>query len=421
MIKDDLAMPMEGLPVKAIITTLALFPALSFAHFNPYLYAKKLRGEDKEIFITIGADALASSQKSLGLSSKSFFGSDEEVGILRIQESQVDILSHLMHEDYLRCGGFMQHDTLEEAQEELAASSDRSFASKALFADYSITRGTVVNDLIAEVEEINIRQTIEKLSSYHNRYYKAATGIESSNWIQTRWTELAAGRSDVKVEKFVHSNWPQPSIIMTVQGSSDESIVIGGHADSISGMFGGSTAKAPGADDNASGIATMTEVIRVLLASGYQPTKTLRFMAYAAEEVGLLGSKEIAKKYKTDGAQVVGVLQLDMTNFKGTPNEDIVMMTDFTNEGQNAFLGSLIDTYLPGLKWGYDKCGYGCSDHASWNSQGYPASIPFEARMKQMNKNIHTARDTLSVSGGDASHAMKFAKLALAFVAELDK
>jgi len=60
----------------------------------------------------------------------------------------------------------------------------------------------------------------------------------------------------------------------------------------------------------------------------------------------------------------------------------------------------LVGTYLPALKLGYDKCGYGCSDHASWNAQGYPASMPFESSMARDNPTIHTAKDTLANSGG---------------------
>ena len=156
------------------------------------------------------------------------------------------------------------------------------------------------------------------------------------------------------------------------------------------------------------------------MASSYKPTKTIKFMAYAAEEVGLLGSKEIARSFRENGENVVGVLQLDMTNFKGSSDKDIVMMTDFTNAAQNAFLGKLIDEYLQ-LSWGYDKCGYGCSDHASWHSVGYPASIPFEAKKSDMNRAIHTSRDTIGLSRGNAEHAAKFAKLALSYIVELDK
>jgi leucyl aminopeptidase len=154
--------------------------------------------------------------------------------------------------------------------------------------------------------------------------------------------------------------------------------------------------------------------------NNYKPKRTVQFMGYAAEEVGLLGSKDIAAKYKANNKKVVGVMQLDMTLFKGTADKDIVMMADFTNAAQNEFLGKLIDEYVK-VSWGYSRCGYGCSDHASWTANGYPASMPFESTMEDINHKIHTANDTLQNSGGDAKHAAKFAKLATAFIVELAK
>ena len=137
------------------------------------------------------------------------------------------------------------------------------------------------------------------------------------------------------------------------------------------------------------------------METSYQPQKTLKFMAHAAEEVGLLGSREIAESHKRKNEKVIGVLQLDMTNFKGSPDKDIVLISDNTNREQNAFLGRLINKYIK-LSWSYDKCGYGCSDHASWTRNGFPASFPFEAKKAQMNRKIHTANDTIEASRGNA-------------------
>src|SRR5204863_2474512 len=117
----------------------------------------------------------------------------------------------------------------------------------------------------------------------------------------------------------------------------DEVVVLGGHLDSINARGGNRTARAPGADDDASGIATLTETLRVLLASNYRPERTIEFMAYAAEEVGLRGSQDIARAYQRDGVRVVGALQLDMTNFQGS-DRDIWLMKDFTNAAQNDFV-----------------------------------------------------------------------------------
>ena len=50
-----------------------------------------------------------------------------------------------------------------------------------------------------------------------------------------------------------------------------------------------------GADDDGSGCANFMEVLRVLMNSGYQPRRTLEFIGWAAEEVGLRGANEIAQ------------------------------------------------------------------------------------------------------------------------------
>lgn len=372
----------------------------------------------KEVYITVDSDSVSTSQKSL--SSIKTIKSTEEVSILKINENDLVKLSKLMHDKFNRCGGYVFHESLEEAQEfvNVKANSQKNFIP----TSYTITEGPRVEAMVSMTQEINIRTMIEKLSAYKNRYYQAQTGVDSQAFVKKTWEDLSKNRTDVKVEYFEHSAWKQPSVVMTIEGTDmkDEIIVIGGHADSIAGWFGRANARAPGADDNASGIATITETIRIAMEMGYKPKRTVKFMAYAAEEVGLRGSKEIAQKHKREGKNVVGVVQLDMTNHKGTDDLDIVFMTDFTNDAQTKFMGKLIDEYVK-VSWGYSKCGYGCSDHASWHSAGFPASMPFESTMGDINGHIHTARDTISQSNNDAVHAEKFAKLAVAFLVEMGK
>lgn len=372
----------------------------------------------KEVYITVDSDSVSTSQKSL--SSIKTIKSTEEVSILKINENDLVKLSKLMHDKFNRCGGYVFHESLEEAQEfvNVKANSQKNFIP----TSYTITEAPRVEAMVSMTQEINIRTMIEKLSAYKNRYYQAQTGVDSQAFVKKTWEDLSKNRTDVKVEYFEHSAWKQPSVVMTIEGTDmkDEIIVIGGHADSIAGWFGRANARAPGADDNASGIATITETIRIAMEMGYKPKRTVKFMAYAAEEVGLRGSKEIAQKHKREGKNVVGVVQLDMTNHKGTDDLDIVFMTDFTNDAQTKFMGKLIDEYVK-VSWGYSKCGYGCSDHASWHSAGFPASMPFESTMGDINGHIHTARDTISQSNNDAVHAEKFAKLAVAFLVEMGK
>lgn len=278
----------------------------------------------------------------------------------------------------------------------------------------------MVNALLPQMQDSNIAQTIVDLSAFTNRYYTSTSGVNASNWIKTRWQQMAAGRSDITVEQFTHAAWAQKSVILTMKGTdnADEVVVLGGHLDSISNQGSGESMRAPGADDDASGIASMTEVLRVMVAGGYKPRRTLKLMGYAAEEVGLRGSQDIAKSFKAANTNVVGVMQLDMTNYKGS-DKDIYLYTDYTDNAQNQFVANLLTSYLPSIKIGYDKCGYACSDHASWNAQGYFASMPFESSFTQDNPYIHTANDTYANSGNQAQHALKFSKMALAFMVEL--
>jgi leucyl aminopeptidase len=370
-------------------------------------------------WVTVDNTILAKIRPKLNKSVQTLF-SAQGASVIKLNQAEIEQLSEVIHHELNRCGGFMTHESFDEAHDALAYQGESYFAQSAIFADYSINQQSIVAPMVAQVTEPTIRETIIKLSNFHTRFYKSETGIKSSEFIRDTWASLASHRSDVKVELYKHSSWPQASIIMTIEGSEnpEEIVVLGGHADSISGMFGGGNSRAPGADDNASGIATITEVIRVLMANNFKPRKTIKFMGYAAEEVGLLGSKDIASQFKARAQKVVGVMQLDMTLNKGTKDKDIVMMADYTNGAQNEFIGKLIDEYVK-VPWGYSRCGYGCSDHASWTANGFPASIPFESTMEDINRKIHTAEDTLQTAGGDAKHAAKFAKLATAFVVEL--
>lgn len=395
-----------------------LFTPVIFAHGHQEVKLNDSFGEF--VFITMGTDM---AQYTLEKHNKSnqleLLESASDISLMRVPVAFLDEASHVAHENFNRCGGFMLHKNIHEAQKELGAWDVRDFAKNMPFSDYEINQEDKVSSMIAQVRESNISQMIKKLSSFKNRYYQSKTGVESQDWLFDKWSKIGQGRSDFSVKKWKHADWEQDSIVATIKGRSDDIIIVGGHADSVAGWWGRERAKAPGADDNASGIATTTEIMRILVQSGYRPEKTIMFMGYAAEEVGLLGSKEIAKDFKQNNKNVIGVLQLDMTNFKGS-DWDIVLINDFTNENQNKFIGRLIDKYLPGVTWGYDKCGYACSDHASWTSQGFPSSMPFEAKKSQSNRQIHTSRDTISQSGDNAQHAQKFAKMGVAFIIELD-
>ena len=340
------------------------------------------------------------------------FETEGDVALIAFETDDLDALSEQMHERHHRCGGFVLHESIDDARAALHVPAFRSLA-----IDYTLDRPDAVHAVLPTLDRGKIVGVIRELSAMQNRYYQSPSGAAASIWLRDRWRSFT-NRSDVTVELVDHG-YAQQSVIMTIPGTTraSEVVVIGGHLDSIA--RGGVSSTAPGADDDASGIATLTEVARALLASDFRPTRTVQFMAYAAEEVGLRGSQAIVRDYRQRGVDVVGVIQLDMTNYRGS-DKDIWLMKDFTNAAQNAFVIRLIDAYV-GATWGLTACGYACSDHASWYRAGIPASMPFESRMNEYNRSIHTDTDTLETSGNNADHAIKFARLAAAYAIELGK
>jgi PKD repeat protein len=100
------------------------------------------------------------------------------------------------------------------------------------------------------------------------------------------------------------------------------------------------------------------------------------------------------------------------------------LITDYSNADLKTYLTQLFDAYLAplGLTRGTYTCGYGCSDHASWTSAGYPSAMFFEAGSASgYNPNIHSASDTLANMGNVATNSAKFSKLGLAFLGEMAK
>ena len=385
--------------MKKIITA-----ALVLSSFNTFATpGSKFLAINSKIYEKIG-HLLANQPKTLS--------ANKDVTIIKVPDNQVEEVSAIIHTQLKRCGGFMAHESLAQAQETFKNTNQ---AAVDPLIEYVLNQQDTVQKMVNDVREINIREMIAKLSGFESRFYTSKTGIESSEFIKKTWENMTKHRSDVKVEMFKHKSFPQGSIIMTIEGSEkpEEIIVLGGHADSISNEHA-----APGADDNASGIASITETIRILMSHDFKPKRTIQFMAYAAEEVGLYGSQEISVSYRTKKAKFLGLMQLDMTLFQGTADKDIVLISDYTNKEQNLFLGKLVDEYVK-VPWGYSKCGYACSDHASWSAVGYPASFPFEATFGDYSPYIHTAEDKLENYGDDASHSVKFSQLATAFVVEM--
>ncbi|KAI9842786.1 MAG: Leucine aminopeptidase 1 [Sclerophora amabilis] len=293
-----------------------------------------------------------------------------------------------------------------------------SFPSKAVYKDD-------LKHISKDLSKSKMRSNLEKFTSFHTRYYKSSYGKESADWLFGRINDTIAeaGADKAYVRPFAHS-WGQPSLIATIPGKSDKTVVIGAHQDSIN-LFLPSILSAPGADDDGSGTVTILEALRVLLQSknitGGEAENTIEFHWYSAEEGGLLGSQAIFSAYEIEGRDVKAMLQQDMTGYvqktlDAGERESVGVITDFVDQGLTEFIKEVVTTYCD-IPYTLTKCGYACSDHASATKAGYPSAFVIESDFKYSDSHIHTSDDLIKYLSFD--HMLQHAKLTLGLAYEL--
>jgi Zn-dependent M28 family amino/carboxypeptidase len=90
---------------------------------------------------------------------------------------------------------------------------------------------------------------------------------------------------------------PMANVIAVIPGTGEGTLTVGAHYDSR--PFKG---KAPGAEDNGSGLAAMLSVARAFAKQGVKPKRTIYFVGFAGEEPGLVGSDVFARELKAGNA-----------------------------------------------------------------------------------------------------------------------
>ncbi|HST82366.1 MAG TPA: M28 family peptidase, partial [Kineosporiaceae bacterium] len=160
--------------------------------------------------------------------------------------------------------------------------------------------------LLRQIDPLRIRATVERLAAFGTRHTLSSQddpvrGIGAArDWIFEQLTQYAAtseGRMTVELQSFIQPVSPRiptptriTNVVATLHGETDPAriYVVTGHYDSRVTDVLDFTSDAPGADDDASGVAVVLELARVMAT---RPTEaTIVFAAVAGEEQGLYGS-----------------------------------------------------------------------------------------------------------------------------------
>ena len=128
------------------------------------------------------------------------------------------------------------------------------------------------------------------------------------------------GRLQVRLHRFSHVGLELFNVEAELAGESPELVFVTAHLDSTAAFhepYSPSSDPAPGADDDASGMAAVLAIagrFAALAATG-QPARTVRFVLFNAEEQGLIGSQAYARRSKSRGEAVAAVWQMDMIGY----------------------------------------------------------------------------------------------------------
>lgn len=204
------------------------------------------------------------------------------------------------------------------------------------------------------------------------------------------------------------------NVIAELPGTIDPSIiyVVGGHYDSTSW-----SGPAPGADDNASGTAGVYEIARVL--SQFQFKHTIRFCAFGAEEVGLVGSDAYCDYLVAQGDNVQAMINLDMMAYRASGDaEDVDFISNYSSQSLIDFCKDMYADYVPTLGVVQGSFSGGTSDHQSFTNHGFAACFPFED-IDSYSPHIHSSNDLIGPSANNFTLARKITQGVLASIATL--
>ncbi|HJU58410.1 MAG TPA: M28 family metallopeptidase [Nitrososphaeraceae archaeon] len=213
----------------------------------------------------------------------------------------------------------------------------------------SIAVDKYIKSQVDLLSKSNIERWINSLTSFHNRHSKSIYNHQVASWLKKE-LEISGYKDKDKIKdddkdkykdvvyfhQFRENGLELKNVICHKQGETNKIILICGHYDTILGNnIEDTISRAPGANDNASGVAAILEIARILFSVDLK--YSIRFVLFSGEEQGLRGSEHYADAIKRKNEDLRLVINLDMI---GVPDyhaikttlekEDMVVQHDFS-------------------------------------------------------------------------------------------
>jgi hypothetical protein len=208
----------------------------------------------------------------------------------------------------------------------------------------TIQRDPLIEKMVSEVSKDSLQSYIKKLVSYGTRNTLSTQtdpkrGIGAArNWVLSRFNEFAkasGGRLTAIIDtvtlqksRRVDTTLLLGNVMATLKGTdaNDNRIfIISGHLDNMRTNVMDRTGDAPGANDDASGVAAVMECARIMSKNSFPAT--VIFVAVSGEEQGLLGAEFMAEKAKKQNWNIEGVLNNDIMGSNNSSETNIINNT----------------------------------------------------------------------------------------------
>ncbi len=314
----------------------------------------------------------------------------------------------------------------------------------------------ILQEIAHSPDPVQLQATVQALVGFGTRHTLSDTasprrGIGAARrWAQSRFAEIGRGCGGCLTivtpsQTVTGERVPKPAEIVDVvaiqKGTVDPErvIVLTGHIDSRVSDPMNATADAPGADDDASGVAVVIEAARIL--SRHQFPATIVYGVLSGEEQGLYGGKVLADYAKAQGWRVEADLNNDIVGaIRGqngvVDNTRLRLFSEGTRDTETAeeakqrrfeggendsasrnvarYAKAVAESYMPNwtvaLVYRLDRFGRG-GDHSAFNALGFPA-VRFTENAENYRHQHQDVRIEGGVEFGDTLANVDFAYLA---------
>jgi Zn-dependent M28 family amino/carboxypeptidase len=242
-----------------------------------------------------------------------------------------------------------------------------------------------IANLITRISRANIERDVRHLSTaFPNRHTLGPYLNDAADWLAKRLKE--SGAQNVRFHAYEREGKRLRNVLADRpgggKGSGDKTILVCAHYDSRMENLANANAPAPGANDNATGVAVLLEAARLLVAI---PTAdAFRFCLFSGEEQGLWGSSAYAREVRQERLDIRFVFNLDQIGYP-PPTREITVDRDERNrrpenDAASAALAARIVTRARDVVKVPTRIGpaFG-SDYLPFEAEGYVITGLYEA------------------------------------------